>query len=107
MTIGIDGVLGKPMIREGQGIEILVRRSLRDVFRKVPSFSLEVKVSLMTEIKIQTLSINDPVGCILRHTNYSLVEKTIWVTEIYCHFPSLMQKLKIPKPRDFFTFWGL
>ncbi|KAK4265962.1 hypothetical protein QN277_026944 [Acacia crassicarpa] len=47
MTIGIDGCLGNPMIREGQGLEILVRRSLRDVFRKVPSFSLEIKVDLL------------------------------------------------------------
>lgn len=45
MSVGIDGCLGKPMIREGQGLDIFVRRSLRDVFRKVPTFSLEVKVS--------------------------------------------------------------
>ncbi|WVZ12338.1 hypothetical protein V8G54_016868 [Vigna mungo] len=42
MSVGIDGCLGKPMIREGQGLDIFVRRSLRDVFRKVPTFSLEV-----------------------------------------------------------------
>lgn len=45
MSVGIDGRLGKPMIREGQGLDIFVRRSLRDVFRKVPTFSLEVKVT--------------------------------------------------------------
>jgi hypothetical protein len=45
MSVGIDGCLGKPMIREGQGLDIFVRRSLRDVFRKVPTFSLEVKVT--------------------------------------------------------------
>lgn len=45
MSVGIDGFLGKPMIREGQGLDIFVRRSLRDVFRKVPTFSLEVKVT--------------------------------------------------------------
>ncbi|KAL1372338.1 hypothetical protein AAHE18_01G196400 [Arachis hypogaea] len=47
MSVGIDGCLGKPMIREGQGFDIFVRRSLRDVFRKVPNFSLEVKVDLL------------------------------------------------------------
>ncbi|XP_020230234.1 uncharacterized protein LOC109811015 [Cajanus cajan] len=47
MSVGIDGCLGKPMIREGQGLDIFVRRSLRDVFRKVPTFSLEVKVDLL------------------------------------------------------------
>lgn len=44
MAVGINGSIGKPMIREGQGLDIYVRRSLRDVFRKVPTFSLEVKV---------------------------------------------------------------
>ncbi|XP_065863891.1 uncharacterized protein [Euphorbia lathyris] len=44
MSVGVDGSLGKPMIREGKGLDIYVRRSLRDVFRKVPTFSLEVKV---------------------------------------------------------------
>ncbi|KAL4193111.1 hypothetical protein AMTRI_Chr06g197710 [Amborella trichopoda] len=33
MAVGIDGVLGKPMIRQGQGLQIQVRRSLRDVFQ--------------------------------------------------------------------------
>ncbi|KAK7363427.1 hypothetical protein VNO77_05570 [Canavalia gladiata] len=47
MSVGIDGSLGKPMIHEGQGVDIFVRRSLRDVFRKVPTFSLEVKVDLL------------------------------------------------------------
>lgn len=50
MSVGIDGCLGKPMIREGQGLDIFVRRSLRDVFRKVPTFSLEVKVTLNTNV---------------------------------------------------------
>lgn len=45
MSVGIDGCLGKSMIREGQGLDIFVRRSLRDVFRKVPNFLLEVKVN--------------------------------------------------------------
>lgn len=44
MAVGINGCIGKPMIREGEGLDIYVRRSLRDVFRKVPTFALEVKV---------------------------------------------------------------
>lgn len=44
LAVGIDGSIGKPMIREGQDIHVYVRRSLRDVFRKIPTFSLEVKV---------------------------------------------------------------
>lgn len=44
MLVGINGCLGKPMIQESQGLEVYVRRSLRDVFRKVPTFSLEVVV---------------------------------------------------------------
>ncbi|XP_020520361.1 uncharacterized protein LOC18430003 [Amborella trichopoda] len=47
MAVGIDGVLGKPMIRQGQGLQIQVRRSLRDVFRKVPMMSVEVKVGVL------------------------------------------------------------
>ncbi|XP_027330645.1 uncharacterized protein LOC113846496 isoform X2 [Abrus precatorius] len=47
MSVGINGCLGKPMIREGQGFDVFVRRSLRDVFRKVPTFSLEVMVDLL------------------------------------------------------------
>lgn len=48
MSVGVDGCLGKPMIQEGQGLDIYVRRSLRDVFRKVPTFSLEVKVTIVS-----------------------------------------------------------
>ncbi|KAK6930330.1 Vacuolar protein sorting-associated protein 13, DH-like domain [Dillenia turbinata] len=47
MAVGIDGCLGIPMIREGKGLDVYVRRSLRDVFRKVPTFSLEVKVGIL------------------------------------------------------------
>jgi hypothetical protein len=39
------------MIREGQGF-VYVRRSLRHVFRKVPTFSLEVKVIFVLEIPV-------------------------------------------------------
>ncbi|XP_028059194.1 uncharacterized protein LOC114262930 isoform X1 [Camellia sinensis] len=48
MAIGIIGCIGKPMIRDGQGINVYVRRSLRDVFWKVPTFSLGVKVFSVT-----------------------------------------------------------
>ncbi|MFS7909478.1 putative vacuolar protein sorting-associated protein [Helianthus anomalus] len=44
MAVGVNGVLGKPMIREGHEINIFVRRSLRDIFRKVPNFALDVKI---------------------------------------------------------------
>ncbi|XP_012842600.1 PREDICTED: uncharacterized protein LOC105962815 isoform X1 [Erythranthe guttata] len=44
MAVGIHGCIGKPMIREGREVHVYVRRSLRDVFRKVPTFNLEVKV---------------------------------------------------------------
>ncbi|KAI8561923.1 hypothetical protein RHMOL_Rhmol04G0379800 [Rhododendron molle] len=47
MAVGINGCIGKPMIRDGQEINVCVRRSLRDVFRKVPTYSLEVKVGLL------------------------------------------------------------
>ncbi|XP_059643008.1 uncharacterized protein LOC132284858 [Cornus florida] len=47
MAVGINGCIGKPLIREGREIHVYVRRSLRDVFRKVPTFSLEVKVGLL------------------------------------------------------------
>ncbi|XP_015161501.1 uncharacterized protein [Solanum tuberosum] len=47
MAVGINGHIGKPMIREGRDIHVYVRRSLRDVFRKVPTFVLEVKVGLL------------------------------------------------------------
>ncbi|XP_031738035.1 uncharacterized protein LOC101213129 isoform X1 [Cucumis sativus] len=47
MLVGINGCIGKPMIQEGQGLEVYVRRSLRDVFRKVPTFSLEIVVGLL------------------------------------------------------------
>ncbi|CAK9187594.1 unnamed protein product [Ilex paraguariensis] len=47
MAVGIDGRIGKPMIREGRDIHVCVRRSLRDIFRIVPTFSLEVKVGLL------------------------------------------------------------
>lgn len=50
MSVGINGSIGKPLIREGRGLDVYVRRSLRDVFRKVPTFALEVKVIFNLEI---------------------------------------------------------
>ncbi|XP_050374958.1 uncharacterized protein LOC126792594 [Argentina anserina] len=47
MSVGIEGHMGRSMIREGKGFDVYVRRSLRDVFKKVPTFSLEVKVGLL------------------------------------------------------------
>ncbi|KAG7594430.1 Vacuolar protein sorting-associated protein 62 [Arabidopsis thaliana x Arabidopsis arenosa] len=47
MSVGINGSIGKPMIREGQGLDIFVRRSLRDVFQKVPTLSVEVKIDFL------------------------------------------------------------
>ncbi|KAM3341348.1 putative protein isoform X1 [Capsicum galapagoense] len=47
MAVGINGCIGKPMIREAKDIHVYVRRRLRDVFRKVPTFVLEVKVGLL------------------------------------------------------------
>lgn len=44
MAVGVDGTMGRPMICEGQGFQILVRRTLRDIFRRVPTITLEVKV---------------------------------------------------------------
>ncbi|XP_042475866.1 uncharacterized protein LOC122057714 isoform X2 [Macadamia integrifolia] len=44
MAVGVNGLIGKPMIQEGQGLHVYVCRSLRDVFRNVPTFSIEVKV---------------------------------------------------------------
>ncbi|PIA59067.1 hypothetical protein AQUCO_00400135v1 [Aquilegia coerulea] len=44
MAVGIDGGVGKPMILEDQGLHTCVRHSLRDVFRKVLTFSIEAKV---------------------------------------------------------------
>ncbi|KAI3512412.1 hypothetical protein L1887_19727 [Cichorium endivia] len=44
MAVGVNGVVGKPMMREGREIHIFIWRSLRDIFRRVPNLSLEVKI---------------------------------------------------------------
>lgn len=56
MAVGIDGSLGKPMIREGREVHVYVRRSLRDVFRKVPTISLGIKVISLFELLILIMS---------------------------------------------------
>lgn len=60
MSVGIDGCLGKPMIREEQGLDVYVRHGLRDVFRKVPTFSLEVKVIYVIWISCNCLFPHSP-----------------------------------------------
>lgn len=55
MAVGIDGSLGKPMIREGREVHVFVRRSLRDVFRKVPTISLGVKVICLFQLLVLIL----------------------------------------------------
>lgn len=47
LAVGINGSIGKPMIREGRDIHVYVKRSLRDFFRKVPTLVLEVKVIIL------------------------------------------------------------
>lgn len=44
MAVGVNGTIGKCMIRDGRGINVEVRRSLRDVFRKVPILCMQVQV---------------------------------------------------------------
>ncbi|KAJ3675683.1 hypothetical protein LUZ60_004725 [Juncus effusus] len=47
MAVGVDGVLGKPMVRQGQNMHIEVRRSLRDIYRNVPTMSIEVQIGML------------------------------------------------------------
>ncbi|KAJ8645273.1 hypothetical protein MRB53_007021 [Persea americana] len=47
LAVGINGIAGKPMIHDCQGVQIQVRRSLRDIFKRVPTISIEVKVGLL------------------------------------------------------------
>ncbi|KAF5752107.1 hypothetical protein HS088_TW01G00014 [Tripterygium wilfordii] len=47
MSVGIDGAIGKPMIRKGKDLDVYVRRSLRDIFRKVPTLALEIKLGYL------------------------------------------------------------
>ncbi|GAB4828173.1 hypothetical protein Ancab_035090 [Ancistrocladus abbreviatus] len=68
MAVGIDGCLGKPMIREGDGFVIYVRRSLRDVFRKVPTFSLEVQVDSLHGVMLDK-EYNVILNCVYTNLN--------------------------------------
>ncbi|XP_015689233.1 uncharacterized protein LOC102707936 [Oryza brachyantha] len=47
MAVGVNGILGKSMIREGHGINIEVRRSLRDVFKRVPILSMKFQIGFL------------------------------------------------------------
>lgn len=51
LAVGINGSIGKPMIREGRDIHVYVKRSLRDFFRKVPTLVLEVKVIILFSLQ--------------------------------------------------------
>lgn len=51
LAVGINDSIGKPMIREGRDIHVYVKRSLRDFFRKVPTFVLEVKVIILFSLQ--------------------------------------------------------
>lgn len=44
MCVGDGNSFGKPMIRGGHGFDVYVRRSLVDIFKKVPTVSIDVKV---------------------------------------------------------------
>jgi hypothetical protein len=52
MSVGIDGFVGKHMIREGQVCDVYVCRSLSDVFRmKLTFFSEEQRIPRTMEGK--------------------------------------------------------
>lgn len=59
LAVGIDGCLGRSMIREGHGLLVCVRRSLKDVFRKVPTLSIEVRV--------------DSLHCVMSSKEYNVI----------------------------------
>ncbi|CAN8243432.1 unnamed protein product, partial [Cochlearia groenlandica] len=74
MSVGINGSISKPMIREGQGLDIYVRRSLRDVFKKVPTFSVEVKI--------------DFLHCVMSDKEYDII--------VSCTSMNLLEEPKLP-----------
>ncbi|PRQ39555.1 putative vacuolar protein sorting-associated protein [Rosa chinensis] len=74
MSVGIDGRMGKSMIREGKGFDVYVRRSLRDIFKKVPTFSLEVKVGLL--------------HCVMSDKEYKVI--------LDCAYTNLCEEPKLP-----------
>ncbi|ONK67151.1 uncharacterized protein A4U43_C06F16540 [Asparagus officinalis] len=75
MAVGVNGHMGKPLIREGHGIHIQVRRSLRDVFRKVPTISIEVQVYLL--------------HCIMTDKEYKVI--------VNCAYMNLLEQPRLPQ----------
>ncbi|PKA57778.1 hypothetical protein AXF42_Ash015155 [Apostasia shenzhenica] len=74
MAVGVNGRLGKLMVREGQGLHVIVQRSLRDVFQKVPTLSIEVQVGLL--------------HCVMSDKEYDVI--------INCLYMNLLEPPKIP-----------
>ena len=46
MIVGMDGQEGKPMIQDVRGLNVRIRRPLRDLFRMVPEVQVDVQVML-------------------------------------------------------------
>ena len=44
MIVGMDGQEGKPMIQDVRGLNVRIRRPLRDLFRMVPEVQVDVQV---------------------------------------------------------------
>jgi len=63
MAVGVNGTLGKCMIRDGRGINIEVRRSLRDVFKKVPILSMKFQIGLLHGV-MSDKEYNVAISCI-------------------------------------------
>ena len=71
MAVGVNGTLGKCMIRDGHGINVEVRRSLRDIFRKVPILCMKVQVmNLVFSYSVPYNLIWSPLFCCLIATFY-------------------------------------
>ena len=71
MAVGVNGTLGKCMIRDGHGINVEVRRSLRDIFRKVPILCMKVQVmNLVFSYSVPYNLIWCPLFCCLIATFY-------------------------------------
>ena len=64
MAVGVNGILGKSMIREGHGINIEVRRSLRDVFNRVPMLCMKFQViNLFLYLKVFSCDVTVLLYC--------------------------------------------
>ena len=71
MAVGVNGILGKCMIQDGHGINVEVRRSLRDIFRKVPILCMKVQVmNLVFSYSVPYNLIWSPLFCCLIATFY-------------------------------------